>query len=135
MSLREKLGNYLGKRRTFQGVFKRFGSKSGYKGRPVKTVLIINLIDFVTKEVLTDHLWFTCGKQFDSLNLQEGEPVQFDARVTEYFKGYQGNDEGSYEDVYGQEQDFRLSFPTRISKFGALPKVQEIKFLTVMDEG
>lgn len=122
--MREKLGNYLGKRRTFQGIFKRFGSKSGYKG-PVKTVLVVNLIDFVTKEVLTDHLWFTCGKQFDSLDLQEGELVQFDARVTEYLKGYQGGgDEGSYEDVYGRQLDYRLSFPTKVYKLGGLPKGQ-----------
>lgn len=121
--MREKLGKFLGERRTFQGVFERFGSKSGYKG-PVKTVLIVNLIDFVTKEVLTDHLWFTCGKRFDCLDLQEGELVQFDARVTEYLKGYQGGEEGSYEDVYGQELDYRLSFPTKVYKLGGLPKGQ-----------
>jgi len=119
--MREKLGKYLGKRRTFQGIFKRFGSKSGYKG-PVKTILVINLTDFITKEILADHLWFTCGKQFDSLDLQEGELVQFDARVTEYLKGYQGTNE--YGEEGFQELDYRLSFPTRVYKLGGLPKGQ-----------
>jgi hypothetical protein len=121
--MREKLGKYLGKRRTFQGVFKRFGSKAGYKG-PVKTVLVVNLIDFVTKEILTNHLWFTCGKRFDKLDLQEGELVQFDARVTEYLKGYQGRNEFGEEGF--QELDYRLSFPTRVRKLGGLPKGQMV---------
>ncbi|MBU2634768.1 MAG: hypothetical protein KJ674_06030 [Nanoarchaeota archaeon] len=85
---------------------------------------MIDVTDVLTNEVLTDHLWFTCGKRFDCLDLLEGELVQFDARVTEYLKGYQGGDEGSYEDVYGQELDYRLSFPTKVKKVNALPKGQ-----------
>lgn len=121
--MREKLGKYLGKRRTFQGVFKRFGSKSGYKG-PEKTVLVVNLIDFVTKELLTDHLWFTCGKQFDTLDLHEGDIVQFDARVTQYLKGYLGRNE--FDEEGFQSIDYRLSFPTKVFKLSGLPKGQMI---------
>ena len=118
--MRTNLKKYFGSRRVFQGTFKRFGIKSGYKG-PLKTVLLVDVIDYVTKEVMTDHLWFTCGKRFDILDLQEGDVVQFSARVTEYLKGYQGGEEGSYEDVYGQELDYRLSYPTKSQKVNVVP--------------
>lgn len=110
--MRAKLGKYFGERRTFQGVFKRFGSKSDYKG-PVKTILIVNLVDFVTKKVLTDHIWFTCGKQFDRLDLREDDVVRFDARVTKYLKGYQGRNEFGEEGF--QELDYRLSYPSNVT--------------------
>lgn len=111
--MRAKLAKYFGERRTFQGVFKRFGSKSGYKG-PVKTILIVNLVDAVTKKALTDHIWFTCGIQFDRLDLREGDVVRFDARITKYLKGYQGRNDFGEEGF--QELDYRLSYPSNVSK-------------------
>lgn len=115
MKVREKLARLNGVRCGFQAVFVRFGLKSGYKGGPVTTILLKDIVKVGSGEVVTDHLWFTQGKRFEALDLKKGDVVQFDARVTEYNKGYRGR----YEDDYNYkpvERDYRLSFPSRLTK-------------------
>ena len=111
--MRENLSKFLGKRRVFQGTFKRFGVKSGWKG-PLQTMLLVDVIDVKTKEPVADHLWFTCGIRFDLLKLEENDIVRFVARVTEYLKGYQGFND--YNEEGYQELDFRLSYPSKVEK-------------------
>lgn len=97
-------------RNTFYGTFVRFGIKNGYRGTE-KTVL---LKDVKTEDgvIVTDHLWFNFTKGFEKLNLEEGMVVKFDARVSEYIKGYRGY----REDVYCPISiDYRLSHPTKLS--------------------
>lgn len=100
-------------RHTFTAEFSRYGIKNGWAG-DVPTVLLkdIRLGD----KIVCDHLWFTCGKQFDALGLECGDIVQFDARVDSYWKGYMGY----RDDVYDKpvEKDWKLSFPTKIKKMG-----------------
>lgn len=73
-------------------------------------------------KVATEHLWFTMGKGFERLDLKEGDVVRFDACVTEYMKGYRGRrDEFDFEGE-SLEQDFRLSFPTKIRKVSPTKK-------------
>jgi len=110
--MREKLGNFFGSRRVFQGEFKRFSIKSGWKG-PLQTILLVDLLDVKTQEIISNHLWFTCGKRFYSLKLETGDTVRFAARVTRYLKGYQGR-HGDNEGF--QELDYRLSYPSKVEK-------------------
>ncbi len=112
--MREQLKQFFGLRRVFQGQFKRFGSKSGWKG-PVRTILLVDVIDVITKQIVANHCWFTCGKRFDSLALEEGNLVRFTARVTEYLKGYRGG-YNEYGEEGFQELDYRLSFPSKVEK-------------------
>src|SRR5208283_5656770 len=107
--MRLKLAQYNGKRRRFEGTFERFGVKAGYKG-PLKTLVLLNVVDVYTREEVCDHLWFTVGKQLDRLDLKEGELIRFYARVTQYLKGYVHRGEDN------REVDYRLSYPTKFAK-------------------
>lgn len=108
--VRFKLAQYKGKRRRFEGTFERFGTKTAYKGPPLRTLILLNVVDVYTREEVCDHLWFTVGKRLDKLNLQPNDVIRFDARVTSYWKGYVHRDEDN------RELDYRLSFPTNFIK-------------------
>lgn len=115
--MRQDLARLDGVRRRFEGVFVRFGKKVAYKGEPLTTVLLKGVIDISSQKIVTDHLWFTMGKQFAELGLKEGDVVRFDARVSEYVKGYRGRrDEDDFGDFKPLERDYRLSFPTKFVK-------------------
>lgn len=113
--VRAKIAQYHGKRRRFEGTFERFGTKTAYKGPPLKTLILLNVVDVYTRDEICDHLWFTVGKQLDRLNLKEGNVIRFDARVTRYWKGYVNRDEDN------REIDYRLSFPSKFIKINAVP--------------
>jgi len=121
--MREELAKIHGCRRLFEGVFERFGTKSGYKG-PLKTLCLLNVRDVVAKKVVTDHLWFTVGKRLAGLGLQKGDIVRFEARVTMYEKGYRGRHGEDDVDCKPLEYDYRLSFPTKMIKFQPISPAQ-----------
>jgi hypothetical protein len=131
--LREDLARIYGSRRAFQGVFLRFGMRSGYKG-PLTTVLLKDIQDVVARKVVTDHLWFTMGKRMAQLDLKEGDVVRFEARVTRYLKGYRGRrEEDDFEGNYQSlEYDYRLSFPTKVVKLQSVSpdQIQLTSFAT-----
>jgi hypothetical protein len=112
--MREELAKLKGVRRKFQGTFDSYGVKSGWQGRPLRTILLIDVQDCLTHKIVTDHLWINETKQFATITLQKGDTVSFYARVTEYTKGYRGR----REDVFDKpiQIDYRLSFPTKIAK-------------------
>jgi hypothetical protein len=122
--MREKLKERELKRGTYTATFVRFGSKSGYKGYPVKTVLFRDVADSAGV-VVTDHLWFTCGKQFTALDLLPGDVVSFAARSKAYTKGYRGHRDD--DDLPAVETDYRLSNPTNVMKWGTKPLNQTEK--------
>ena len=97
-------------RKRFSAIFVRFGIKNGYKG-PLETVLLKDIKDLETNQILTDHLWFNLTKGFDKIKLQEADVVEFDARVDSYLKGYRGYREDVYKPI---EQDYHLARPTNI---------------------
>ena len=98
-------------RATYTGTFKRFGFKNGYKG-PIETVLLLDIKDS-SGNTITDHLWFNKTKGFSSINPQEGDIIQFDARVKKYTKGYFGYD--FIKQIENPPQtDYKLSHPTKI---------------------
>lgn len=110
--MREKLAVIAGTRTLFRATFVRFGSKPAYRGAPVKTCLFVN----VTRRgsVVADHIWFVCGVQFERLDLQAGDVVEFHARVTAYWKGYKG--QRDLDDAAPISKDYRLSNPTGVKK-------------------
>lgn len=99
-------------REKYKATFKRFGIRSGYKG-DLKTVLLIDVID-QNHKLITSHLWMDCGKQFDKLQLIEGDFVQFYARIKIYEKGYQGYDE--YGEKGFSSIDYGLCYPSKVAK-------------------
>lgn len=96
-------------RHKFTAEFVRFGTKNGWTG-PVKTVLLKDVK--CGDGVVADHLWFTCGKQFEALNLHVGDVITFKARVASYVKGYRGYRDDVYCPV---SKDWKLERPTGIS--------------------
>jgi len=106
----KELGDYRG---TFTGVFARYGSKHGWRGAVVRTLLFTDVRHKGHR--VCDHLWMNETRGFSSLsNLQPGDEVQFDARIARYYKGYLGDRD--YLDPFDAlELDFKLSRPTKIS--------------------
>ena len=111
--MRKDLRVISGERKGFSGTFVRFGLKSGWRGRTEKTVLLRDVCDAETGKVVADHLWFNLTQGFASLNMAEGEVVEFKARVRPYEKGYFGK----REDVFiAPELDYKLGYPTQFKK-------------------
>ncbi len=110
--MRKKLKNRDGERTVFRGVFVRYGKKRGWNGGEETTLLLQNIVD-LNGNLVCDHLWFNCTKEFERLSLKEGDTLEFHARVKKYIKGYQGWREDVYKPI---EVDFKLSYPTKIWK-------------------
>jgi hypothetical protein len=113
--LRLELQKIRGLRRRFQGKVGRFGTKTGYNGQPLSTLLLLEIIEVENRKLITDHVWFTLGRQFEQLNLKEGDVVRFDARVTSYEKRCKSEWDGDEEFAF--ETDYRLSNPTKCAVF------------------
>jgi len=112
---RQKLQKIKEYRGTFTGTFRRFGEKRGFNGYPETTLLLLKIKD-EKETVVADHLWFNYMKGFQNLGkLTVGAIIQFDARVKEYYKGYQG-----YRDDVERSstRDYKLSHPTKLSVIG-----------------
>lgn len=130
--MREQLKRIEGNRQAFIGTFERFGKKSGWNGKELKTVLFKEIKDLSGK-LICDHIWFNYTKGFESQGLAHGDCVMFQARVKKYWKGYKG-----YRDNYDLppiEKDYKLSHPTKIQKivnplkevFGEWPGAENIE--------
>ncbi len=109
------LAPMLEQRRTFKATVGKFGKKYDYNpntGNSIEktTILLSRVTEIGSGKVVSDHCWVTMGKRFEALKLAEGDTVQFDARVTEYLKGYVHRDE-DYRTI-----DYRLSFPTNLKR-------------------
>lgn len=113
--MREALAPHHLRRLTFTGTFVRVGTKPGWKGKVVQTLLLRDIKDDAGN-VLTDHLWFNLTREFATLDLQEGDEVKFDARVTRYLKGYRGRREDELAFDKPPTWDYRLSHPTHVRK-------------------
>ena len=109
--MREKLQALEGVRARFIGKVVRFDEKPAYKGPPLKTVLLADVRFYDQNEVITDHLWFTCGKW--SNGIEPGNTIAFDARITMYEKGYRGYREDVW-DTAPPSVDYRLERPTKV---------------------
>jgi hypothetical protein len=109
--MRKALQQRDGERATFLGTFERMGSKRGWRGD--EPTVLLKDIRMPVGEPICDHLWFALTQAFASLNLIPGNIVQFDARVKEYEKGYEGRRDDVYVPI---EIDYKLSHPTKVRK-------------------
>ncbi|TAL70135.1 MAG: hypothetical protein EPN82_05850 [Bacteroidetes bacterium] len=92
------------------GTFKNTGTKSGWQGEILPTVLLTDIRD-EQGNILTDHLWFNLTKQFEKLGeIPAGTKLEFEARVKEYFKGYVNR----WNDIDERRNDYKLSYPTKV---------------------
>jgi len=112
--MRKQLKAINGQRLSFMATVERFGEKSAFRGPPLKTLLLKDVIRLDTGEGVCDHLWFTAGKSWQGL--EPGDRVQFDARVDAYIKGYCGY----RDDVWDKPimKDYRLTRPTKVVCLG-----------------
>jgi len=108
--MRKELAKADGIRKKFTGIFSRLGKKTNYQGYSEDTILLVNITDTETKQVVADHLWFSYTKSFEKVSLSEGVVVEFEARVKEYRKGYVN----SQYKINHARKDFKLSHPTKI---------------------
>jgi hypothetical protein len=107
-----------GERLTCIAVVERFGTKSSYRGPPIQTLLLKDIVDCNSSKLLTTHLWFTCGKWSEKLKV--GDTFQFDARVSMYEKGYRGRREDIMDKLI--QLDWRLERPTKVKVIDKLRK-------------
>ena len=110
--MRKKFKSMEGKRCTFIATVGKFGKKSAWKGEDETTILLLDIKD-ESSNPLEDHVWMVCRKRIKECNLEIGDIIQFNARVTLYRKGYREDDD---ENPF--RFDYRLSFPTKIAKIG-----------------
>ena len=108
--MRKILGVEKEKRKKFIATFSRLGKKTNFKGYSEETILLKNVIDVETNQVVTDHLWFSYTKGFEKVLLKEGVHLAFEARVKEYKKGYINK---GYK-INNSKTDYKLSHPTKI---------------------
>lgn len=71
-------------RHTFTAIVEKFSLKNGFRGLPLRTILLTNVMH--EGIVVANHVWLTCGKRFYSAILLSGDLIQFDARIKEYEK-------------------------------------------------
>jgi hypothetical protein len=117
MSTRKALAVRDGERFRCRASVTRFGSKRAYGGGTEATILLSDIRDVVTGRVLSDHLWFTSGKWCSGLQIDA--VIEFDARVSDYEKGYKGRREDVFVPI---KRDWKLQRPTKVQ---IIPKVRE----------
>jgi hypothetical protein len=86
------------------------GKKRNYNGYSEDTILLINIIDGESKELVADHAWFSYTKGFEKVQLKEGTVLEFEARIKAYAKGYINRGLGMTK----RKTDLKLSHPTKI---------------------
>lgn len=110
--MRKVLASLNGERKKFKATFVRLGKKTNFKGYSEETILLKNVLDAETNQIVTDHIWFSYTKGFEKILLSEGTLVEFEARIKEYKKGYVNK---SYK-INNSKTDYKLSNPTKIKK-------------------
>jgi hypothetical protein len=110
-SVRRELLRREGERFRVMAIFERFGTKTDWKGRKETTLLLRDVRDAASGEPLTAHIWFTSGKTWVRLGLQPGDTVAFDARVSQYVKGWRGR-KAEASGALPPTIDYRLERPT-----------------------
>jgi len=110
--MRNELKKANRKRLTFSAIVDRFGNKRNWHGFPEKTILLKDVRFADTKQLATDHIWFTLGKTIEAMELKEGDEILFDARIGNYIKGYV-----NYRDYTDDRVlDYNLNRPTKFKK-------------------
>lgn len=84
----------------FSATVDRFGRRNVNRHNKdvVWTIVLKNITD-KDGNLITDHLWLNLTKEFDKLNVREGDRLEFSARVVEYYKNKHGS---------SSEKDYKL---------------------------
>lgn len=90
----------------FNARFVRWGVRTGWRGAPITTALFDDVRDH-DDNLVVNQVWFTVGRQIQSLHLQTGDRVSFMARVMAYRSAADGVTRGP---------EFCLKWPTRMHK-------------------
>lgn len=103
----KQLGN--DQRYTFRATFVRTGFKNSSSYRMMdehyKPTLLVTDV-YADNHLMTDHLWLNYGKNFLRLGrLHPGDHIQFNGRVSGYYKGYYG----------ARQYDYKIERPTKAS--------------------
>src|SRR5690349_1129334 len=110
--MRKELAADRDNRKKFSAVFSRIGKKVNFKDYSEETILLKNIVDSETNNVVADHVWFSYTQGFVKAVLTPGDRIEFEARVKEYRKGYVNR---SYK-INNSTNDFKLSNPTKIKR-------------------
>ena len=108
--MRKELAKDSGVRKKFRAVFICIGKKAGFNGYSEETILLKDIKDVESNVIVADHIWFSYTKGFEKLTLAEGTPLEFEARIKEYRKGYVN---ARYK-INNSTLDYKLSNPTKI---------------------
>ena len=115
--MRQQLEKIEDIRMTFIGIFERYGTKTNWNGYPENTILLKDVKNSIGK-IVTDHIWFSLTKGFQKLGkFENGDVIQFQARVKPYIKGYVGRNEFDMR-IDERGIDYKLNNPTKIQKLG-----------------
>lgn len=102
------------RRHRFIGEFSRCGTKKGWEGATLETILLINIRLKDSHKQVANHLWFNKTLGFEALGkLKRGDIIEFEGRIDTYEKGYKGR----YAEEQGEswaETDYKISRPTKI---------------------
>jgi hypothetical protein len=71
----------------FTATIDRFGRRNLHRiDKDVVWTILLNNITDRDGNIVADHLWLNLNKEFDKLNIREGDRVEFSAKVIEYYK-------------------------------------------------
>lgn len=113
--MRKELAKLEGTRATFRATFERFGTKSAYRGPPLRTALVLN-VSTLSGRPVCDHLWFIVRKQLGALDLKPGDVIEFSAISKPYTKGYRGRRDDA--DLPPISTDYKLAWPQFFRRVG-----------------
>ena len=120
--MRKNLKKIEGVRDIFTATFSRYGTRKNWNGFPEKTYLLKDIKDKEEK-IVTDHIWIKDGKRIASLGeLNEGDIIQFEARVGQYSKVSEIEEMYNGYRWYWKENDYTLKYP---SNFVLLKRVEK----------
>ena len=105
--MRKQLEKMDGQRLSFTATFERFSWKqTGFRGMGKRTLLLVDLHLAETGQSAKDRAWFNLTKGFESLRMEPGDRIAFDARVSSYATRRGGRGYG-------------LTHPTKVQKVDA----------------
>lgn len=122
--MRQELQKREGRRKRFRATIDRCGTKYGWRGESLPTVLVTNVYDIEDDELVADHVWLNRTKSMDGIIFRKGEIIEFDARVGTYVKGYLGHD--FMKRLENPPMlDYQLTRPTKFVRVGHEEDAQE----------
>ena len=117
------------RRHMFIAEFNRYGTKRGWEGAVLETILLTNIRLKDSHKQVANHLWFNKTLGFGALGeLKTGDIIVFEGRVDTYEKGYKGR----YAEEQGEswtETDYKISRPTKIRLVKSSVSVADFKTL------